>query len=1135
MLFTDIRTISCFTRAEAAVLQWSFYAQKEQIVQETGYPITDVKITKPTNSVAHWKTVTTSRSRNQLPSEFQKASRFRRPPFAGLAARLDRASDGHSFSFFSTLPLSSPTTLPMHVMASFKLSSDRRQIRHDNYEKLETRYNTWLLEELIPPLYLFFLEHLLSSGDEHYHLRWPTKKDDALSNLIVNSFYSSKHLTSSPRRLFSSLYSSSLLSPQHAVLQANHPNSIRLILSLLKPDRVVNLPPGPTELAAIAGVPTTTPNFVKNEIIHNPGPITSDTDFQIILDVILYLAGQKDMPDILCGLPILPLEDGSFGTLAIRGTSTPYYWWKPKDQARRHNFSERCFVHPKMKTKELMDFRLNVVRLDASTIRSFVGAKLSTFPELDVSHAQLQWTDSFWDSWEEYAHLGLIHEDIASFPLVPTILPSSLVCLEQCKNGDVLLVEGDSQECYNLRSCLRELGLPVVHIDGPIPGALRKILEKDVFPRLNLQNVLSAISRTGAQVPDVFNSLSDDLRTAFADWARANVSQISRDQISLAQGLPIWWSAAGGSRPALRPSSEVHLLPEKLTLQDAAEFMADCVADDALLTYLHKTHMTFNELPHRLRLPDDLDMPTLLQYKQFYNSWITHLPTSDLLSGSQRCQPLLVPSSACTFRSPQDMFKRGPLFTAVFPEGSPVFVHAEFQEYEEVLCNFGLKTEEVLDVGMFMTCAESLASDLDDPNAVPRAREVFRAYSDILPRRIGAQEHDAWSELDDMAFIPRRMDTVRRLPDQDENTSGLEIPMAVTQLPVILSPAEFVLQEFEAVAWSQRACFEEQPSERACLDHPALGKPSFSVVVRLHTLRKFRYLIFGQLTHLRYLSEPILSIRSSQRQILLNDLKEVYQYFITNLDLLLQNEELAQTTLFALRDEQLFLNIDDEGDQLNWVRGGSLAFDCNVREGPIQDVRKFLRPFETILIAAGALKVKHPSYNPEHVSTQQSESVKLQNIWSSFDQLRKEKAFTDVEFVVDDVSNREPLLAHRVFLAASSDYFKGYFRGDFIESGKLCPDGLHTLKVEYSLQCVRSFLGEYRFFFSTIYSLHLPSDYIYTGNKGENFSVELLLEILHLSDYYHVRGLFDEVQGEIMRRKLLRPETLVKGESALLS
>jgi len=280
-----------------------------------------------------------------------------------------------------------------------------------------------------------------------------------------------------------------------------------------------------------------------------------------------------------------------------------------------------------------------------------------------------------------------------------------------------------------------------------------------------------------------------------------------------------------------------------------------------------------------------------------------------------------------------------------------------------------------------------------------------------------------------------------------------------------------------------------------------------------------------------------MSMRSSQRQILLNDLKEVYQYFIANLELLRQNEELAQTTLFALRDERLFLNIDEEGDQLNWVQGSSLAFDCNVREGPIQDVRKFLRPFETILIASGALKVKHPSYNPDHANIQRSESVKLQNIWSSFDQLRKEKAFTDVEFITcaTDVLNPNPMFAHRVFLAASSEYFKEYFRGDFIESGKRCPDGLHTLKVEYSPQCVQSFLGGYRYFLFDSSFLTFTPDYIYTGNKGENFTLELLLEILHLSDYYHVKDLFDEVQGEIMRRKLLSPETLDKGESIVSS
>jgi sacsin len=383
-------------------------------------------------------------------------------------------------------------------------------------------------------------------------------------------------------------------------------------------------------------------------------------------------------------------------------------------------------------------------------------------------------------------------------------------------------VEGDDPESRDLRTCLRKLGLPVVRLDGQIPDALRKIFQNTTYPRLNLPNVLSALSRIGPPIPTLFVSLNDEeLWKVFANWARANITQIPENHVSLAQSLPIWWSVGGENRRALRPASEVKLLPQNFTLQDGAEFMADCVADDASLMHLKKKHMTPEQLPYELGLPDVLDMPTLLRYKQLYKTWIRNLPIS--------CrQPLLAPTSAYTLRSPKDLFERGPLFAAVFPADSPFFVHPEFQEFEEILCQqFGLKSENNLDASMFTACAESL--DLDDPESVPHAREVFRAYSHILPNHV---EEDRWHELDDIMFIPRRMDTARRLPEQDENESGLSLPMSVTQSPAILSPADFVRQEYEALAWSQRACFEVQPSRKICDSYPELGRPTFSVVVR---------------------------------------------------------------------------------------------------------------------------------------------------------------------------------------------------------------------------------------------------------------------------------------------------------------
>lgn len=200
---------------------------------------------------------------------------------------------------------------------------------------------------------------------------------------------------------------------------------------------------------------------------------------------------------------------------------------------------------------------------------------------------------------------------------------------------------------------------------------------------------------------------------------------------------------------------------------------------------------------------------------------------------------------------------------------------------------------------------------------------------------------------------------------------------------------------------------------------------------------------------------------------MLHDLTEVYKYLNDNLELLRQSEELAQTILFALRDEKLFLNVDGQEDPLNWVQGSALAFDCQDREGSMQDVRQFLRPFEKILVAAEAIRVRHPSHKPAH-DPQQSESLKLQKIWSSFDQLRKMKVLTDVEFVAQpqatNVLSPEPLFAHRVVLAASSEYFKDYFTGDFQESRDASPGAPLTIEVQYSWQCIRSFLGKYRRF-----------------------------------------------------------------------
>ena len=143
---------------------WKFETEHVGIHTEpdTGYSIFDITIRDDSDVSTTWKVASTGIENltMQMPEDLYLFTneRHMRSPAAGLAMLFDHSLQKEkTFNFFSTLPLGIPNSLPVHVNASFILSSDRRQIRLDNYGGTETSYNTWLLTEVIPPLYYFFL------------------------------------------------------------------------------------------------------------------------------------------------------------------------------------------------------------------------------------------------------------------------------------------------------------------------------------------------------------------------------------------------------------------------------------------------------------------------------------------------------------------------------------------------------------------------------------------------------------------------------------------------------------------------------------------------------------------------------------------------------------------------------------------------------------------------------------------------------------------------------------------------------------------------------------------------------------------------------------------------------------------
>ena len=179
----------------------------------------------------------------------------------------------------------------------------------------------------------------------------------------------------------------------------------------------------------------------------------------------------------------------------------------------------------------------------------------------------------------------------------------------------------------------------------------------------------------------------------------------------------------------------------------------------------------------------------------------------------------------------------------------------------------------------------------------------------------------------------------------------------------------------------------------------------------------------------------------------------------------MENIAHGERIIEQLRTEELFLNVDDPfSDVWKWVGADILAFDCEDIEGKISHVRDFLRPFDKVLTAVGVLRVHHPQFRPS-VNFTNVDSVKLQMIRDGYDKLRKQKALVDVVFVTADDPNKSDsstqLVAHRSFLAVTSDYFFDSFSGGFREASNASSDQPVEHNVSnHSYQCVQSILGQ---------------------------------------------------------------------------
>ena len=851
LLFTKIEELrSVFRNADGIETEsWSTRADRihELVEEESGFSTSKVTLSHISTSgteTSYWKTASATVAEVRIPlklfSALAKQYRLRLPPIIGLAASLDDPPPKNEFNFFSTLPLAIKTTLPVHIMASFVLSPDRRQIRLDEFNNPETEYNRWLLSSIIPPLYLFLLESF--SGDNARW--WPGRLPHALeplAKILVDAFFS-VHLKKTERHVFRSMFNiSSCLTKKDCVLFDGE-RCVKNVLSLrgLRSHKLVKLAKFITRRAADeSGIAIVDPVFLRNEILREPSVIAMVPKFTELEELIGYLAGkgvadrsteddsaQADVANLI-DLPLIPLADGTFGTFQGKGSPTSYFVWTSRGTSARPVFPLDRLVHPQLRPKSVLKLGLNVSLLNSDVVRVFIEDRLPQSPIIEVADQEtIEWIQDFWNEYPFFDTAPLQPADISEFPLVPTIRPRCFVSLEGCSSGSTCIFRGNSQEL--LWDCLDRLGLTVVQTDNQsIPASLTYIFnsQMDDFPESKLERILSAMNVESPTVSERFSNLEADSQWIFASWARPQICRFVEDLSRIAQELPIWEVGRPGEDLELRAASEVLMLPEGLSIEIAARFLDGFVAEWGNLRYLNGPKLTFAELEDHLDLPAVLGPSDLYSYKELLTIWIAHLPL-----GYGR--PLPVPNSNGDVISSDMLYAREELFEAAFGVDSDNIPAIEFQDLENALYGYGLQGTNGLDMTMFITCAEATHHIGEDEDRAHRAGIVFRAYCVDLPLRAGQDPQSSWSSLDHLRFIPRNMGSVRRLEHHEDGRMELDIPQHLQDLPDVVSPNELVRKEFESIAWTQRASFLVQPGHRILMVNPGLGLPHITEVVR---------------------------------------------------------------------------------------------------------------------------------------------------------------------------------------------------------------------------------------------------------------------------------------------------------------
>ncbi|KAJ2918884.1 hypothetical protein MD484_g1554, partial [Candolleomyces efflorescens] len=1115
-----------------------------------------------TSSPSEWLTMSSVFEASDVPLEYEPGTGPKKLR-VGLAARLCDRHPSQS-RFFAMLPLAISTTLPVHVNASFRMSSDRRQIRLDSHDRDNTRFNRWLLETQIPPLYLALLERIAQERDNASW--WPgarmgvaspadededsitTAQEDALTSVVTKSFYST-HLPASSRSILRSMYTDESFGTSDVILYSTKPPpSVQRLLDILQPKHVTKPTTSVRSLLKQAGLAIVGPSFVS-QLLGSGGAERIRKHLgglDELKSLLIWLS--EESGDRIRGLPLLYLEDKTWATFQTGGQ---VYYRSPSSSklAKDGILPAGRFVHldimPKTLLKTLSASAIRVAALDAAGVRQLVEEKLKVLEP----QRKAAWVKRFWKIFPTFQRDGLqVLKSIETLALVPTLSETGFKSLLECKRNGMFTDLIDVFDDGWLQECFKDLGVDVVPLDR-LPPALREVLRSQDYslPGSQITRFLCCISPIISSAVRSFTSWPLDRRNKFSKWVRERINgQIPRHLIHTVSQLPVW-PAQRGIDVSLCSAREVTLLPDGISM-DAGRFCSSFMTAEGGVSHLGVGKQTLT------KLLQSLDLPPILpegRDEEIYRGLLDHL----ISPGNRNTGEILVPNTSRVMVNCHTLFERTDFFLAAFGEASDRFLLRTFISSEHWLKSRGLKCMADLDIDLFSLCVRAFQGQCNDtlqdegtldPGLLRRAKIIYRAYCESLPVQVSTAEAEQWHTLGNLRFIPRKMDEVRRYASQ-----AVELPEPIRSLPRLVSPNTVVRSRFHNIAWTQRVALEQEPNARLLVAFPDFGKPSLKEVV----------------AHLK----ELVKISLSHESVVLPDLKATYKWLNDQNTSSFQ----AQSLTPELQDSPMFLNVDDpDSEPWKWLSARQMAFETH-NVGNIEGVGKFLTPFSNLLKAAGVLEACYPKLEAVSSANAPNDRDLLKQYRDGFSRLRETGRFVDVAFV-PQVKDSSPditdaclplLRGHRSFLSVCNSQFEELLSGDHedapddgggdedaLEEGAvdgvfLSEDGALDLGTpeddEDEANAVDEADGDDEadvvdggtsedgvakiYLSASSFAIKSALDYLYVGqalDKEVTLQLEDLLQTLELSGRLEIDGLFHQAQREVVERQLVDPLNL---------